>query len=353
MNIKNEIAPLYENPNLIIPNETNHYLNCAVDVSSLVRAFKLTDCKLKLGKDEIYVPGESYLLSFRQLDRTVRNRKKILRLMGEENIIPKIIDFLINDSDKSVSDILSLLGVSSYSEVKEWAFGNEFDELRNFAKICQPRKGRNKVDLEGLVLVKNVNPIEPIRNYELNGICYTRDQLGKIKTPVEIKAWEAEFSFVSDACVKITDGDGRIGRYKDGILTLQNAQIFVENVSKPRLDLFTTYLNKLKSGSKLAYEGGRYGLLLGLVVSALAMFSRLISKLELEENVHEFMGQVYPSIASSIALVGLGGLLCGSIYGFCNSPKVYLKEIYRPRMKVAFIGNVKDRRFENLENVKE
>lgn len=327
---------LYENPNLIPVKEDNPYSNQAVDTSSKVKVIKLVDAEISSGERRVYVPGTSYLLRTGELANVVKLRKEVFH-GSFGSFVPHLIYLLINNPQMEPVPLLNSivaririsghLSLNNYESelILKWMHSDEFSYLRNFAKIYRTECGKKgKIDLNTLVLLGDVNTFKPISNYESDGVQTSDESVGLVKLPAIVKAWEAEFTFQSRDCAKITDGDGGIGRYKDGILTLQDPCFFIRKGRSP-LDIKATLKSKVESLSScnfFAYLGG------GLVIGLWGLCCLLDSSARKLFKISTTIG----------------------VYKLLSSSNVY-KEDKDSTMNLAFFGVVKDRRFEGLEEI--
>lgn len=326
---------LYENPNLIPVKEGNPYSNQAVDISSRVNVIRLVDAEISNSERRFYVPGTSYLLKTGELANLVKTRKEIFHgTFG--SFVPHLTDLLINNPEEEPIPLLNILAVKLRMSVSpslspyetelilKWMGSQDFLYLRNFARIHRRESG--KIDLNSLVLLEDVDTFKPISNYECDGVQTSEESIGLVKLPAIVKAWEAEFTFQSRDCAKITDGDGRVGKYKDGILTLQEPQFFIRAVN-PQLDLKKTLQKKFMD----LFSWCGYGVLVGL--GGWVSFTLLGQK----------EGWIPYGISTTL------GAIAGGVKAILR-PYVYKKD-KDSSMDLAFFGVVKDMRFDNLEGL--
>ncbi len=338
---------LYENPNLIPVREGNPYSNQAVDTSSKVKVIKLVDAEISSSERRVYVPGTSYLLRTGELANVVKTRKEVFHgTFG--SFVPYLIDLLINNPQmepgpllNSLVTIIRISGNPSLSNheselILRWMHSEEFSYLRNFAKIYRTECGKKgKIDLNTLVLLEDVNTFKPISNYESDGVQTSDESVGLVKLPAVVKAWEAEFTFESRDSAKITDGDGGIGRYKDGILTLQDACFFIRK-GRLLLDMKATLKSKAESLVLDFFPLSCLGAVIGLGLTGLYDW---VDNFAFDSSCGKSLFEIFTLLG-----VSFGG------YRLLTRPKVYKKDEYY-NMNLAFFGIVKDRRFEGLEEI--
>ncbi len=351
-----DVQTAYNNPELMseAKGEDNNPQNSACEVSSRTRIIKLLDGKVRYGDSEIYVPGESFLLSYEEAERAVNSRKR-LTLRGA-NVFPSFVDYVIQNNGEYKGS-LGRLTDESKKELEKWCEQEKgLEEITAFGQIRKNRSNKQgEVDTSGLVLVQSVDPITALRRgYELNGVFHAYYRLGKIDIPTQVTAEEAEFTFLSDDHVKITDGNGRVGKYKDGILTLQRPAIFVNGIEKGIIKEeedsgrnWNEALQNLPLGVIVGgFIGGIGGAVTAGVVSAAAYGIGKLSGAPMENFGAFYLGGVVTTASCSAILFGA----IESIVGLQDRGKGYTLKGSAP-LKIAFHGRVKDKRFENIEDL--
>jgi hypothetical protein len=348
-----DVQTAYGDPDLMseAKNHDGDDQNSACEVSSRTRVIKLLDGKVNYGENQIYVPGESFLISYEEAERVVNSRKR-LSLHGA-NVFPAFVDYVTENNGK-YKGFLGRLTDETKKDLEKWCENEKgLEEIMAFDKIRKNRRNDDgEIDNSGLVLVQGVDPISPLRKgYELNGVFHGYDRLGRIDVPTQVTAQEAEFTFLSDDHVKITDGNGGVGKYKDGILTLEEPTIFVNEIERRVIKeeetsgkwrgAFENIPLGMFAGGIL---GGFGGAVTAGVVSAAAYGIGKLFGAPMESFGAFYLGGVVTTTTGSTIL---GGALVG-LEGRSNEVKGYTPKGSAP-LKIAFHGRVKDKRFENLE----
>ncbi len=360
-----DIKIAYQDPSILGDFNGRNY---AMDVSSRIRVIRLVDGRVKYQNNELYVPGESYLLSFREMEKSLKCRKNF-ELQGI-NIFPLIIDYILNG--KEGDDIFDsnnfpyIHSLDGPSQIRLKGLENGIvKEALNLKKFI--RKERRE---DYLVLLKSLSPIELVENYELDEVCYSsRHRFTEpLPSKLEVLASEAEFSFVSDSYAKIKDSDRGIGGYKEGILTLQEPTFFIDELddkieNKKRFALNFRDKNEeefdweqffLSDWRRGLITGTVFGSVLGGVTAGLVtLIPSLISKVF--DLSSEWVG---PFIYGGVSCTTLYGAVigCGSAV---NNSRWRLNPFFirgydvkgESLMKSSFCGFVKDRRFDNFGEI--
>lgn len=321
------IKTLYENPDILLEasEHVNEGKNIAVDVSARTRVIHLHDARIHYKEGELYIPGDSYVLTYKQAEKTVKSRTKVFH--RGRNIFPKIVDTLFEGKDpQRLYQSAESMDVEQFNQ---WMRAKGKKEINYFIQISNARKNKEGgIDKDGLILLEGIDPITPLQHgYELNGVFHAYDRTGRLDPPLEISAYEAEIGFASTNHTKITDSEGKIGKFHEGILTLRNPTFIVHEIlrekdSKNSENLIQSFYNGALIGGVLGLAGG----------IALTLRGRL------------YFGA---GIALTAAFAG----------GVANAYRNYQKKKSYPSetnlMRVAFYGTVKDKRFDNLEDMLE
>lgn len=339
------IETAYRDPSLLLERAGD---NLACDVSSRTRVIKLLDGVITSGQDRIYVPGESYLLSYQQVEKAVKTRREF-RVNGID-IYPTIVDAVLNK--KSSFHSVYLLSPTNWGDAMKFIKeARDSEEIRNFRQINENRTGRGgRINREGLVLAGTLDPITPLsKGYEFNGVANSYDRIGNLRPPVYVEAPEAEFTFLSDDHVKIADGNRSVGKHKDGILTLEDPKIVVKGTDsvkiRPRVSKYT--LDQAVNFSRLVPmgigTGGLTGSLFGSMVGlALGGFFEIFADVKVTEFIKY----------GALELGALGAASLGGLLAWESGRRLKGYEIEGdPKMQIAFSGVVKDRRAEYIEDI--
>ncbi|MBI2106778.1 hypothetical protein HYT57_02230 [Candidatus Woesearchaeota archaeon] len=348
-----DIQAVYENPDLMLVSKGDGESpdNFACDTSSKTNVLKLLDGRVKYKGNEVYVPGESFLLPYRSLEKTVNSRRNLI--VRGVNIYPTLVDYIMKYRTHHgfTSDVD--VGEKNEQEIDKWC-GDEglLEEIVSFVKIRINMTGEDgNVDDSGLVLVQALDPVTPLkRGYEFNGVFHSHYRLGKIDIPVEVTGENVEFTFLSDCHANISDGDKSFGRYKDGILTLERPHIFVNEING-NLNYSKSPRGWKKPFSRalgLAFVGGGGGSIVGVLSGIFVSLSTYGMSCVLglpTEDMHQFLKGTAITYAT-----GFAGL--GAYVGYSTGRAGHkIVPSGNPTMNITFYGRVKDRRFEGVEEI--
>lgn len=350
------IGYIYKNQDMLIEASRKEGKNLAVDVSSRIKVLRLLEARIKYDERERYFPGESYLVSFKELERSVKSRKRV-NLDGV-NIFPFIVDEIV--SGREWEDVYSNLQNTGIRRVRsedllglrETMNRKNLEELANFAQICKPRREIKGLRRDRLVVLQDINPITAwTKGYELDGVYYNRYESRKIGLPATISAEEAEFTFLSSNNAKISDGENNIGNYKEGVLTLAKPTLVVyglegrmkegedREVLSDKNNPFTPVLKKYRRE----------------IIGASAVLASIILT---RGEVLRYMTLPFRLLRVPLQLLRtpegiLGaGIAIGVGYNYSRRKKMERLDLSTETyMRTAFYGEVKDRRFEVLEKL--
>ena len=201
--------------------------NIAVDVSALTRLITLKNTKLIYNGEAVHVPGANYLISFKELEHTITERRAVI--YGGRNIVPTLVEGIMSRRDANASLSLRAYREGERQHYQEWVKKGGLEELTAFAEISKARQTTNKtIDNKGAVLLGNLSPIILQVNYRRdNSAPIQNNYLARISLPLVIEAEEAEFTFNSEGGVKISDGDDNVGICKEGILEFEDLHLYV------------------------------------------------------------------------------------------------------------------------------
>lgn len=344
--------------------------NVAVDLNSGSRVITLVDGKIMYRErenHELYIPGKSYILPFRTVRETVLSRVKIVveNFIGRKNIYPEIVGMFV----KGLDPIEYYRNMNAQGRFQfplgsiESMVRSKLEELTNFSKICKDRTKGSKIDMDGFTVLQGLNPIKQITTgYELDGVFYSTDTIGKINSPLEIEANESEFSFLSKEYAKITDSDRKVGKFREGMLTLTDPSININNID---------YTVKKRSGEFLlaniytirnTLAGALVGFSIGTIPGCLCGIFPITWGLAvlaypniLEKNYFEGLMQV---MLGYTAIFGTGCSLWGGTLAYLDSrnppkvPKILREKVSGTGlMNMAFHGNLKNKRIENIKDI--
>jgi len=270
------IEVLYCDKEIFVETSIGKGRNIAVDSDSRIRIIKLLDPEITNRDGRVYViNGTAFLTSYVECEKHIKTKRRILfgfkNLFDgiKINLFPSLVDHLWSGGDIKEFEqrYLSSYPIEKLSKAK-------LKEVMNLASITYNEKG--------VVVLSDVNPIKPWvgkleEKFEGNTMHYGSDYfLDSLNLPIGINAKEAEFSFESEGFLKVSDGrTDNIGRYKNGILTLEDANIVINGVDdqikwstnpiRARYNLRETFLRSLEG----FLCGGFVGLLGGFVVGGL------------------------------------------------------------------------------------
>lgn len=105
-------------------------------------------------------------------------------------------------------------------------------------------------------------------DYEINNVYYSSGELDEIQPPIWIRAGAAEMQFESNSYAKATNSDGNVRKYKNGIISLNNALICLDGVN-----LIRGRVEKDEKSELNHYRNLTWGLLGGTSVCALLNYN--------------------------------------------------------------------------------
>ena len=321
-----DIKAIYENPDLLLEaSRTQETKNLAADISARTRVIRLVDGDIHIKGNShasrLYIPGESYLVKYKEVEKTVKSRRKVFSrklFRREKNIFPQIVDYIVKGKNPKI--LYRNAEFNDTNSLELWLNSKGLKEINNFAQIYKSLSAQGKPDPEGVVILRNVDPITSLKTgYELDGVFQASKEIGEINGHLEITAEEAEMSFQSDNHARITDNNNNIGKFKEGILTLLNPYITI--IDKPQKQKYQKLNNILTSAT---------------IGTCAALFPGV------------FFARY--GISRGIGIIIAGGFI-GGIVGTIRSYKEKISQQESNLIRIAYYGTVKDKRFENLEEI--
>src|SRR3990167_4602100 len=105
-----DIKAIYENPDLLLEaSRTQETKNLAADISSRTRVIRLVDGDIHIKGNShasrLYIPGESYLVKYKEVEKTVKSRRKVFSrklFRREKNIFPQIVDYIVKGKNPKI-----------------------------------------------------------------------------------------------------------------------------------------------------------------------------------------------------------------------------------------------------------
>ena len=300
------IKAAYKNPDILLEasrigtNDTGR--NIAVDVSAKTRLITLRDAELKYREEGVFIPGKSYLISFRELEEVVKKTREVT--YGRTNIFDRLVYEIIHGRDAKAY-LKKHTFIREDRLMNKWIRSGGLEDITNFAEIFKIRiNNRGRINRDGLVVLQSVAPIALQKCSVNNANPLYKNRFGKINLPLEVEAPWGQFTFYSNNGVKTSDGDDNVGICNEGIYEFENLSLHV-------LGEETNDASEIKDNKSEQQSQGN------------------IRKVLLWGNIGFILGSVPGAIV---------GITAAS-----NKPE---EETYTGMMKIAFHGIVKDKRAE-------
>jgi len=231
-----KITAAYENEDILATASRRHKKNLLAGVSLETIALTLTDSQISFGGSTVAVKGTCYLVSYAEALKALKLRKFVTlkqMFISEDpysfkgkiiNCYPALVDYILKGGSLEKSCFFRDVPVREREVLRE-----PLAEVEGFKQVYDPNAKK-----DDLLLLSNLNPLQPLLIYDRNGKHYSffDEPLRKFSPPVEITAVEvSDLEYSSAQDVKRTDGaTDNINRTKKGIVTLDDAQLVVQGV---------------------------------------------------------------------------------------------------------------------------
>lgn len=335
------IRALYSNEDIFVEASVSAGRNVAVEEDGRMRVIRLIDSEIMTEEGRIYrIHGTAFLTPYLECEKQIKTRKRTFFVIDSHgqtndeiriNLYPTLVDHLWSGGD--IDGFVRKYLPSGSNRLR--VYSANLEEIRNFA--CMTYKEG------GVVVLSKINPVKPIINrleeeFEGNNMHYGGDYfLDSLNLPIGIKAREAEFTFESENFLKVSDGKtDNIGRYKNGMLTLENAQFIINGIDD-KIN-FSHHPRIKKELIKGLLKTGIFGWFIGGGFGVLISFGGAIIT-DPDESFYSIV-----NIGSPLLFCALG---LSVAWNFSDQRKVRncVHEIQGDAyLKAGFFGNLKDYR---------
>jgi hypothetical protein len=186
----------------------------AASLNAFSRLIQLKHPKIIVEDKFFAIQSTVFLLSVSELLKHIKNRYKT----PGENIFPRVVDEFIFEGK-----------TNALQKLREFDIAKATRDVVLLGKVIN-----NQMQRSGLILIKNIDPLEFVTEFVQDGSLKSSDILGVLYPPVAIITQDgAEFKCESPSKIKTSDGR----QMEDAILRAENLAMTITKIEDSIIDM--------------------------------------------------------------------------------------------------------------------